>query len=149
MKSIIERVFTRKAEPHGHRPAAGGHGELSSELSGYDIESYYLRILYDCLRRMMVPPESVDLAVRRVGAGPKGVPSYAAYVRLLRWDPLLAPVLLQNLPVIDARVRKVVGASVILEHTHFEGLWFTAHCETPGAPTALVGVPTQLVRAGG
>ena len=88
----------------------------------------------------------------RIGARPAifiGLAAYAGYVRLLRWDPVLTPVILQNLPVIDARIRKVVDASVILEHTHFVGLWFQATSGVPGAPQSLVGMPAELVRQPG
>jgi hypothetical protein len=148
MKSIIGRVFPKKDEGPQFE-AATPMPELSSELSSGDIETYYLRVIVDCLRRMMGPADSIEVGVKRSGVGPGGLAAYAGYVRLLRWDPLLAPVLLQNIPVVDARIRKVVAASVILEHTHFAGLWFTASSATPGAPTALVGLPAELVRQPG
>ena len=143
MKTIINRVFARKEEPQ-HAPAA--HSALSSELSTSDIENYYLRIIVDCLRRMLVPPDSIEVGVKRAGVGPGGLTAFAGYVRILKWDGVLTPVLLQNMPVIDARIRKVVDASVILEHTHFAGLWFQATSGTPGAPHVLVGMPAELVR---
>ncbi|HVZ44554.1 MAG TPA: hypothetical protein VHA82_12150 [Ramlibacter sp.] len=142
MKSIINRVFSRP-EPQPR------HSGLSSELIGSDIENYYLKIIGDCLKRMLVTADSVEVDVRRSGTGPTGLASYAAYVRLLRWDPVLTPVLLQNLPVIDARIRRMVAASVILEQTHFSGVWFQATSTTPGAPSALVGMPAELVRQPG
>jgi hypothetical protein len=122
---------------------------VSSELTSSDIEKYYLRIILDCLRRMVVPPDAVEVGARRAGRGPNGLTAYAGYVRLLRWDPVLMPVLLQNIPVIDGQVRKVVAASVILEHTHFAGLWFQATSVMPGAPKGLVGMPAELVRQPG
>jgi hypothetical protein len=61
----------------------------------------------------------------------------------------MTPVLLQNLPVIDGRIRKVVRASVILEGTHFAGLWFQATSDTEGAPQALLGLPCELVHQPG
>lgn len=130
-------------------PASGDASALSSELSHSDIEIYYLRIIMDCLRRLMVPVDSVSVGVKPVGQGPTGLPAFAGYLRIVRWDPVLAPVLLQNLPVVDARVRKVVAASVILEHTHFEGLWVQANGSIPGAPTSLVGMPAELRRQRG
>jgi hypothetical protein len=146
MKSIIDRVFPKKEEPAGQPPVATPPEAMSSELTSSDIENYYLRIIVDCLKRMMVPADTIEVGVKRSGTAPSGLTAYAGYVRLLRWDPLMAPVLLQNIPVIDARIRKVVAASVILEHTHFAGLWFTADAATPGAPKTLVGLPTELVR---
>ncbi|MES2939972.1 MAG: hypothetical protein V4864_20005 [Pseudomonadota bacterium] len=143
MKSILNRLFGKRRTPS---PLAGDASALSSELSHGDIENYYLRIIMDCLRRLMVPVDSVSVGVKPVGRGPTGLPAFAGYLRIVRWDSVLAPVLLQNLPVIDARVRKVVEASVILEHTHFDGLWVQAHSATPGAPNALVGMPTEMVR---
>jgi hypothetical protein len=144
MRAIFHRVFSRKG---GGAPASSLG--VSSELTNRDIENYYLRVIFDCLRRMLVPVDAVEVAVRRSGTGTSGLPAYAGYVRLLRWDPVLMPVLLQNLPVMDGFVRKVVAASVILEHTHFAGLWFQATSATPGAPKGLVGLPAELVRQPG
>jgi hypothetical protein len=138
MKALIGRVFARRQEP------AAPVSVVSSELTSSDIENYYLRIIVDCLKRMLVPSDAVEVGVRRAGTGPSGLTAYAGYVRLLRWDPVLTPVLLQNIPVIDGRIRKVVRASVILEHTHFSGLWFQAVDSTPGAPQNLVGMPAEL-----
>lgn len=94
---------------------------------------------------MLVPASNIEVEVKRSGIGPNGLLAYAGYVRILRWDPVLTPVLLQNMPVIDARVRKVVDASVILESTHYTGLWFQAASGTEGSPTELVGLPSELV----
>jgi hypothetical protein len=148
MKGIIDRVFSRRpsSDPVAteHR-----HSAVSSELTNSDIEDYYLRIITDGIRRMLVTPDSVEIGVKPSGAGPGGLPAFAGYVRIVRWDPVLTPVLLQNMPLIDARIRKVVAASVILEHTHFAGLWFQATGQTAGAPTVLTGMPAELVRQPG
>jgi len=146
MKTIINRVFARKEEPQ-HPPVS--HSVLSSELSTSDIENYYLRIIIDCLRRMLVPADNIEVGVKRAGVGPTGLTAFAGYVRILKWDAVLTPVLLQNMPVIDARIRKVVNASVILEHTHFAGLWFQATSSTEGAPKALIGLPAELIHQPG
>lgn len=146
MKTIINRVFARKDEPPG-TPVP--HSNLSSELSHGDIENYYLRIIVDCMRRMLVPTDSMEVGVKRAGVGPSGLSAFAGYVRILKWDPVLTPVLLQNMPVIDARIRKVVDASMILEHTHYAGIWFQATSNTEGAPKSLVGMPAELVHQPG
>jgi hypothetical protein len=146
MKTIIKRVFSKKDESPG---VAAPHSGLSSELTTGDIENYYLRIIIDCLRRMLVPVDSVEIGVKRAGVGPTGLTAFAGYVRLLKWDPVLTPVLLQNMPVIDGRIRKVVDASVLLEHTHFAGLWFQATSSAEGAPKALMGLPAELIHQPG
>jgi hypothetical protein len=146
MKAIINRVFSRKEEPRG---TSAPHSGMSSELTTSDIENYYLRIIVDCLRRMLVPVDSVEVGVKRAGVGPSGLTAFAGYVRLLKWDAVLTPVLLQNMPVIDGRIRKVVDASVILEHTHFAGLWFQATSSAEGAPKALSGLPVELIHQPG
>lgn len=148
MRTIINRLFGRAA-PAPAAPPVSGHSALSSEMSGSDIENYYLRIIAECLRRMLVAPESLEIGVKRSGTGPGGLPGFAGYVRILRWDPVMTPVLLQNLPVIDARIRKVVAASVLLEHTHFVGLWLQATSAAEGAPRTLVGMPSELVHQSG
>ena len=130
-------------------PRPPPHSAVSSELTNSDIENYYLRIIVDCLRRMLVPAETIEVGVRRAGTGPTGLTAFAGYVRITHWDPVLTPVLLQNMSVIDARIRKVVDASVILEHTHFAGLWFQADAATQGAPKSLMGLPAELVHQPG
>ena len=147
MKTIIKRVFSRKA---GSQVAPSpSHSTLSSELTTGDIEMYYLRIIVDCLRRLLIPVDAIEVGVKRSGVGPSGLTGFAGYVRILKWDPVLTPVLLQNMPVLDARVRKVVDASVILEHTHFVGLWFQATASTQGAPQTLLGLPCELIHQAG
>lgn len=143
MRDFLARLFPRKDPFAPQAPPA-----LSSELTHGDIEDYYLRIIVDLMRRLLVPADSVEIGIRRAGVGPQGFAAFAGHVRILRWDPIM-PVLLQNLPVLDGRIRKVVAASVILEHTHFEGLWFQATCTTEGAPDELLGMPAELVRRPG
>ncbi|MBC5763121.1 hypothetical protein [Ramlibacter albus] len=141
MKAMIGRLFARRE--------AGSGAANSSQLTNSDIESYYLKVIAECLRRMLVPAESIEIDVRRSGTGPTGLTAFAGYVRIVRWDPVLTPVLLQNMPVIDARIRKVAAASVILEHTHFAGIWFQATSSTVGAPKTLLGVPAEIVVTSG
>ena len=141
MKTIIERVFSKKDEAE----AAPQHTNVTSELTTRDIEAYYVSVIADVLRRMLVPAESIEVGVKRSGTGQGGLLAFAGYVRILRWDAVMMPVLLQNLPVIDARIRKVVAASVILEHTHFAGLWVQATSKAVGAPQQLMGMPAELV----
>jgi hypothetical protein len=139
MQPIIERVFF----PGRRRARQAAASSVSSALTTRDIENYYLRVIGNCLRRMLVQDDDVEVRVRRAGTAPSGLTSFAAYVRILRWDPIVTPVLLQNLPVIDARIRKVVSASVLLEHTHFDGLWVQAS-SAKGSPTSLLGLPAEL-----
>lgn len=141
MKPIFERVLfgtRRKAAPRATSSS------VSSTLTTRDIETYYLRVIENCLKRMLIKEEDVQIGVRRTGTGPSGLSSFAGYVRVLRWDPVVTPVVLQNLPVIDARIRKVVSASVLLEHTQFDGLWVQASSSTQGSPTSLLGLPAEL-----
>jgi hypothetical protein len=138
MKAMISRVFSRIGS------AAGATNSIvSSGLCTGDIESYYANIVVECLRRMLVPRDSIDVRIKRLGKGPDGLAGFAGYVRILKWDPVVMPLLLQNLPVIDARVRKVVKDSAILEGTHYAGLWFQAGSSVEGAPKVLIGVPVQ------
>ncbi len=141
MKPILDRVLFRN-RPKIRVP--GASSSVSSALTTRDIETYYLRVIGNCLKRMLIKEEDVFIRVRRTGTAPSGLSSFAGFVQVLRWDPVVTPVVLQNLPVIDARIRKVVSASVLLEHTHFEGLWFQATSSTQGSPTSLLGMPTEL-----
>ena len=141
MRAIISRVFSKNGRSIRH----GANSTLSSELTASDIENYYLRVIVDCLKRMLVPADAFEVRVRRAGTGPTGLVAFGGFIRILKWDPVVTPVLLQNMPVIDGRVRKVVDASVILEGTHFAGLWFQANCDTEGSPQSLLGLPCELI----
>lgn len=141
MRALINRIF----DPPRRGLLPTRPSGLSSELTNSDIESYYLRIIVDVLRRFLVATDSVEVGVKRSGASSAdGLPAYAGYVRILRWEPIM-PVLLQNLPVLDARVRKIAEASVLLEHTRFAGLWLQATSGVEGAPDTLVGLPAELM----
>jgi hypothetical protein len=102
MKAMISRVFSRIGSAAGSTNSV-----VSSGLCTGDIESYYANIVVECLRRMLVPRDSIDVRIKRLGKGPDGLAGFAGYVRILKWDPVVTPLLLQNLPVIDARVQKL------------------------------------------
>ena len=142
MMKIFSRIFSWEGAPA--LPVPGDSG-VSSELSHIDIEHYYSCVVEDCLRRMLVSMDSIRVEVERCGVGREGLSAFAAYVRILKWDPVVTPVVLQNMSVIDACIRKVVNASFILEHTDFTGIWFQATSNTDGAPKALLGLPCELV----
>ena len=149
MKAIIQRVFSRREAPVHAPDAPAPNLAVTSELTTGDIENYYLRIIIDGLRRMLVQADSIEVKVKRAGKSPAGLLAFAGYVRILKWDPALTPVLLQNMPVLDARIRKLADASVILEGTHFAGLWFQATSAVEGSPKALLGMPCELVHQPG
>lgn len=146
MKTMISRVFSKRQAQQTLQAASLA---MSSELNTGDIENYYLRIILECLRRMLVPIDSIEAGVSRARSGASGLPTFAGYVRILKWDPVVMPVLLQNMPVIDARIRKLANASLILEHTEFAGLWFQASSSSEGSPTALLGMPMEMIHQPG
>ena len=144
MMGLISRVLSRT----GIGPSTG-NSTLSSEFTDRDIENYYFRIISDCLRRMLVPAEDIEVIVKRSRVDRYGLSTFTAYVRILKWHPVVTPVLLQNMPVVDARVRRLIKASVILEQTHFSGLWFQVSSAAEGTPTSLLGLPSELIHQPG
>ena len=140
MNRFLQRVFLGWAKAH----LSAGSSSVSSELTARDIENYYLRVIVDSLKRMLMHDGDMEVGVKRSGTNAIGLSSFAGYVRILKWDPVVTPVLLQNIPVVDARIRKIVRASVILEHTHFDGLWFQASSAAEGSPKDLLGMPCEL-----
>ena len=146
MNRLLERVLFGSGDKIQLTP---GMSSVSSELTTRDIQNYYIRVITNCMKRMLVKEDEMEVGVQRIGISPAGLSSFAGYVRLLKWNPTVMPVLLQNMPVIDARIRKVVSASVLLEHTHFAGLWFQASSSVEGSPTSLMGMPAELKHQAG
>lgn len=140
MNRLWQRMFFSASAAH----LSTENSSVSSELTSRDIENYYLRVIVDSLRRMLVKDSDMEVGVKREGTNACGLASFGGYVRILKWDPVVMPVLLQNIPVIDARIRQVVGASVLLEHTHFAGLWFQASSGVEGSPQDLLGMPCEI-----
>lgn len=136
MKTIFRLILAKV----GAQPMLFQAPAMSTGFNLSDIECYYGRVIANCLDRMQVSMDSIEVEVKRLGTGSAGLPVFAGYVRILKWDPDATPVLLQNLSAIDARIRKVVNASFILEHTEFAGVWFQATSRTHGAPQAVLGV---------
>ncbi|MEO8652597.1 MAG: hypothetical protein ABI409_00590 [Ramlibacter sp.] len=145
MMGLISRVLSRTGIGLG----SSGNSTLSSEFTDRDIENYYFRIISDCLGRMLVPAEDIEVIVKRSRVDRYGLSTFTAYVRILKWHPVVTPVLLQNMPVVDARVRRLIKASVILEQTHFSGLWFQVSSAAEGMPTSLLGLPSELIHQPG
>ncbi len=143
MMRIIRQVLAKSGL------AWGGSSTLSSEFTDRDIENYYFRLISDCLKRMLVPTEDIQVIVKRSRIDHHGLSTFTGYVRILKWHPIVTPVLLQNMPVIDARVRRLIKASVILEQTHFSGLWFQVPSTAEGSPTSLMGLPFELIHQPG
>lgn len=98
---------------------------------------------------MLVPAEDMEVIIRRARVDRYGLSTFSAYVRILKWHPVVTPVLLQNMPVVDARIRRLIKASVILEQTHFSGLWFQVSGNAEGIPTSLLGLPLELIHQPG
>ena len=142
MLGIISRVLSKTGI--GSHPSQGSSA-LSSEFTDRDIENYYFKIITDCLKRMLVPAEDMEVIVKRARVDRYGLSTFTAYVRILKWHPVVTPVLLQNMPVVDARIRRLIKASVILEQTHFSGLWFQVASNAEGSPTSLLGLPFELI----
>ena len=141
MMGLIGRVLSRTARTW---QAAGVNSTVSSECTDVDIEHYYYKLIRDSLERMLVAASDTEITVKRSGISPSGLASFCAHVRILRWHPITTPVLMQNIPVVDARIQRLVSASVILQQTHFAGLWFQASSNMEGSPKALLGLPFQL-----
>jgi len=136
-RGFIERAFPRLQ-------ATEAWPDVASGLNQADVESCYLSIIGHCMQRLLEPKSNIDVKVQRTGIAANGLPSFSGYIRILSWDPELTPAILQNIPVIDARVRDVAAASVILQHTDFAGLWFQASSKTAGSPKVLMGLPAQV-----
>jgi hypothetical protein len=119
-----------------HRP----HDDFdSSDFHVEDIAAEYVGIIRKCFTALLVPLSHVEIDVRELGTTPEGRISYAAFVRMTRWDPQISPLVLVNSPVMERSIRKMVSRHAALaSHSQFIGLWLRTPSQLEGAPSCAV-----------
>lgn len=138
----LRKLFVRDVRPRGERvqtpvqdtqPISDYH---PSSPSGHGLEVEYQALIATQFRRLGITSSSTTIEVRTVGHGAHGHDILVGMVRLHQWERVSALRLLLGLPVLEARIRKLVRATWLADYSHFGGLWLHASEQlhtTPGA----------------
>lgn len=138
----LRKFFVREARhrrrhaqelPSGPAADSDYHPSMPPD-SGLEVE--YHSLIGTQLRRMGVAPQSISIEVRRIGKGPHGFDVLVGLVRLQQWDRISALRVLVGLPLLEAKVRKVVRGSWLADFSYFGGLWLHASEHVHTAPGA-------------
>ena len=101
--------------------------ELSpSKQPSEGLEQEYHALIEEQLLRGGVSPAILDIEVKPMGRGKDGRPVFLGMVRLKAWERRSAMRLLLGLPVLEARLKRVIRGSWLHEVASFGGLWLHA-----------------------
>jgi hypothetical protein len=86
------------------------------------LESELRSIVLDQVDRGGIPSSCLTVEVRSIGHGPDGREVYQAMMRVTTWQPSVTRLLL-GLPLLQAKVRRMIRGSWLHDVCHFHGLW--------------------------
>lgn len=122
---------------------------------GANLEAEYEALIMAQCVRWGIAESAITLEVRNAGRGPHGRDVYLAMIRLARWERDSALRVLLGLPLLEAKIRKVLRTLWLMEVSHFGGLWLHASEQLAGTEAMeelrklmLVLTPTSAPAAG-
>ena len=117
----LSRLFARDARRRGDHPDTDADSALPR---GAGLEDEYESLISAQCLRWGISGSSITIEVRQIGRGPDGRDVYFGLLRLARWERDSALRIL--LPLLEAKIRKVVRSMWLVEVSHFGGLWLHA-----------------------
>lgn len=120
----LRKLFVREARSAPpHDPDSDYH---PSGRRGEGLEVEYQSLIATQFQRWGIATSSVTIEVRQLGRAPDGYDVFVGMVRLASWERTSALRLLLGLPLLEAKVRKVVRGTWLADYSHFGGLWLHA-----------------------
>ena len=96
---------------------------VDSELVPSTISADYEALIVECFRMMGLQRDHIRISVRPVGVSPAGLDVYAAFIKVMRWDPSVVE-LLSRMPQVEKRIDRRIKLSNLQRYSNFVGLWF-------------------------
>lgn len=140
---VLRKLFTRD-------PPGGDQGrdtEVNPSLrSGENLESEYEALIANQCRRWGISSNCVTVQVRQLGRANDGRMVYVGMLRLVKWDRFSGLRVLVGLPLLEAKLRRMVRNLWMGEVSHFSGLWLhsSEQLSQTAAMTELRDVMLQL-----
>ena len=110
--------------------------DIDSEIMPTTIAADYETLINECFQMLGLTPDIVRISVRPVGFSPAGVEIYAAFIKVLRWEPNVIQ-MLNRLPYFEKKIDKRIRLSNLLRYSGFAGLWFRTPATVEGFATAV------------
>lgn len=110
--------------------------DIDSEIMPTTIATDYEALINECFQVLGLTPDIVRVSVRPVGFSPAGVEIYAAFIKVLRWEPNVIQ-MLNRLPYFEKKIDKRIRLSNLLRYSGFAGLWFRTPATVEGFATAV------------
>lgn len=120
-REMIQRLGLGGSDALKAEPQTRDH--VDSEMLPTSISADYEALIVECFHTMGVKNDQIRISVRPVGVSPGGLDVYAAFVKVMRWDPSVID-LLSRMPQVERRVDRRIKLSSMLQYSNFVGLWF-------------------------
>jgi hypothetical protein len=109
---------------------------IDSEFMPAAISADYESLITQCFQCLGLTSELVRVSVRPVGQNPAGLEIFAAFIKVLRWEPGVVQVL-TRMPHVEKKIEKCIRQSTMLRYSAFAGLWFHTPPHLEGAPAPM------------
>lgn len=128
---MMERLGIR---PPTHRTSESE--QVDSEFMPSTLASDYEVLINECFQVLGLTADLVRVSVRPVGSSPAGLDIYAAFIKVLRWEPHVIQ-MLNRLPYYEKKIDKRIRLSNLLRYSGFAGLWFRTPSTIEGFATTV------------
>jgi hypothetical protein len=139
----LRKLFLREARARARQPQDPDSDYHPSDRRGEGLEVEYQSLIATQFRRWGISNNCVTIEVRQIGRAPDGYDVFVGMVRLTQWDRPSGLRVLLGLPLLEAKVRKMVRATWLADFSHFGGLWLHASEQLHG--TAAMGDLRELM----
>jgi len=117
-------------------PAMQDDDPIDSEIVPSSLSADYEDLITECFRLLGLTSDLVRVSVRPVGINPAGLDIYAAFIKVVRWEPAVIQVL-TRMPIVEKKIEKCIRQSSMLRYSAFTGLWFRSPPNLDIEPTAV------------
>lgn len=139
----LRKLFIREARAREREPQEADSDYHPSDRRGEGLEVEYQSLIATQFRRWGISNSCVTIEVRQIGRAPDGFDVFVGMVRLAQWERPSALRVLLGLPLLEAKVRKMVRATWLADFSHFGGLWL--HASEQLHNTAAMGELRELM----
>jgi hypothetical protein len=122
----LKKFFARNGKALRLRRTESDSDYHPSDKSGEGLEVEYQGLIASQFRRWGISTSCATIEVRRLGQAPDGYDVFVGMVRVVEWERTSALRLLLGLPLLEAKARKTIRATWLVDYSHFGGLWLHA-----------------------